>query len=114
MQKSAQYIRRSARTRAKLFGTAERPRLSVYRSNSHIYAQIINDEDGVTVAASSDIALKIKKNTLTERAVLVGADIAKKAKQKKIIKAVFDRGGFLYTGIIKALADAARKEGLQF
>src|SRR3989344_2540711 len=113
--KSFHHGRRSARTRAKLFGTALRPRLSVYKSNKHIYAQIINDEKGVTIAASSDAGASLKtKNALTARAVEVGADVAKKAKKKNITRVVYDRGGFSYTGVIKALADAARKEGLQF
>ena len=109
--------RRSARTRARLQGTAERPRLSVFKSNSHIYAQLINDEKGVTVLSSSDISLPHEKKTaltLTERASRVGADIAKKAQQKKINTVIFDRGSFLYTGVVKALADGARNEGLVF
>ncbi|MDP3725904.1 MAG: 50S ribosomal protein L18 [bacterium] len=107
--------RRSARTRAKLFGTAERPRLSVFKSNSHIYAQLINDEKGVTIVSSSDVSLKTqKKATLKERAEKVGTDIAEKAKQKKINSAIFDRGCFIYTGVVKALADGARSGGLVF
>ena len=107
--------RRSARTRAKLFGTADRPRLSVYKSNKHIYAQLINDEKGETMAASSDAMISAKKKmAMKEMAVAVGADVARKAKQKHVTRVVFDRGGFLYAGVIKALADAARKEGLQF
>ncbi len=107
--------RRSARTRAKLFGTAERPRLSVFKSNSHIYAQLINDEKGVTIVSSSDTVLQVqKKTTLKERAEKVGADIAEKAKQKKISHVIFDRGSFIYAGVVKALADGARGKGLSF
>ncbi|MBI2109112.1 MAG: 50S ribosomal protein L18 [Parcubacteria group bacterium] len=109
--------RRKIRTRARLFGTTERPRLSVYKSNKHIYAQIINDEMGATIVSSSDKEIILKKEgrgLLKELAARVGADVAKKAKIKKINKVVYDRGGFLYTGAVKALADAARKEGLVF
>ncbi len=110
--------RRSARTRAKLQGTSQRPRLSVYKSNKHIYAQIINDEKGITVVASSDFALssrgKGKKVSMRALAAEVGSDVAQKAKKKNIVSVVFDRGRFLYTGVIRDLADAARKEGLQF
>ena len=114
-KKLAYRTRRSARTRAKLFGTAECPRLSVYKSNKHIYAQLINDEKGETIAASSDATISTKKKmAMKERAAAVGADVAHKAKQKHVARVVFDRGGFLYAGVIKALADAARKEGLQF
>ncbi len=98
--------------RAKISGTAERPRLSVYRSNINIYAQIINDEKGVTVVSASDI--KLKKGTKRERAAEVGKALAKVALDAKISKVVFDRNGFNYTGRIKVLADAAREAGLQF
>ena len=77
--------RRSVRTRAKLFGTAERPRLSVFRSNNHVYAQLINDETGKTIAASFDVAVGAKEKTRTERAEAVGSDIAKQAKKRKSI-----------------------------
>lgn len=113
-QKLSHKKRRSARTRAKLFGTASRPRLSVFRSNNHVYAQLINDETGKTIAASSDLVIGTKKETLTKRATAVGVDLAKQAKKKKIDTIVFDRGPFLYTGVVKALADSARKEGLSF
>lgn len=88
-------------------GTKERPRLSVFKSNTHIYAQIIDDTAGKTLAAANDkatVALSAK----------VGAEIAKKAIEQKIKKVVFDRGGYIYTGIIKALADGAREGGLEF
>ena len=105
-------MRRHARVRAKISGTAEAPRLSVFRSNTSIYAQIINDETGETLASASD--LKESKETKIERAEKVGMAIAEAAKAKKITKVVFDRGGYLYAGRVKALAEAARKGGLQF
>jgi len=96
----------------KIIGSSERPRLSVYRSLNHIYAQIIDDLAGKTLAAAS--SLKIKKGKKAEKAEAVGAQIAKLAKEKGVKKVVFDRGEFLYHGRIKKLADAARKEGLEF
>ena len=104
--------RRRKRIRSKVFGTAERPRLSVFKSNSTIYAQIIDDENGKTLVSSS--SLKTKKGTKTESAKVVGIELAKLAKEKKISKVVFDRGGFIYTGRVKALADGAREGGLEF
>lgn len=98
--------------RARIFGTAERPRLSVYRSNTNIYAQLINDEKGVTIASASDI--KEKKGKKTERAAQVGKAVAEMAKDKKVKAVVFDRNGFNYTGRVKILADAAREAGLDF
>ena len=105
-------MRRRNRIRAKISGTKVAPRLAVFRSARHINAQLIDDKEGRTLAHASDI--KMKKGTKSERAVSVGKDIAKKAKEAKITKAIFDRGGFLYAGRVKALADAARKEGLVF
>lgn len=104
--------RRHRRVRAKVVGTSERPRLSVFRSNKDLYAQIINDEKGVTLASASSIGIKGKK--MMEKAVIVGETIAKNAKDKKITKVVFDRGGYVYTGKIKALAEGARAGGLIF
>ena len=104
--------RRHARVRAKVSGTAQRPRLSVYRSNKAIYAQLIDDTTGTTLAAASDVTAK--KGTGTERAQTVGAEIAKAALAKKIDTVVFDRGGNLFAGRIKALAEAAREGGLKF
>ncbi|MCC7469856.1 MAG: 50S ribosomal protein L18 [Bacteroidetes bacterium] len=98
--------------RSKVFGTEARPRLSVYRSNSNIYAQIINDEKGLTIVSASD--LKIKKGKKTERAQEVGKTLAELAKDKKITSVVFDRNGFNYAGRIKILADSAREAGLKF
>ena len=106
--------KRHARVRTRISGTAEVPRLSVFRSNSHIFAQIIDDEKGTTLVSSSSLSLKLKNGGNTESAKLVGKDIAEKAKSKKITKVVFDRGGYLYHGRIKALAEAARSAGLEF
>jgi len=106
-------IRRHARIRAKISGTKDRPRLSVFRSNKYIYAQLIDDETGKTLVAASDIGIKETK-TKVERAKEVGNLIAKAAKVKKIETVVFDRGGFVYAGRVKSLADAARETGLVF
>jgi large subunit ribosomal protein L18 len=104
---------RAARVRAKISGTAERPRLSVTISNMHISAQLIDDVSGKTLAASTTVGAK-QTGTMTERAVFVGSDIAKKAKKNKITQVVFDRNGRKYAQRLAALADAARKEGLEF
>ena len=105
---------RHARVRNKVSGTASCPRLNVFRSNSHIFAQIINDEKGTTLVSSSSVELKIKNGGNAEGAKLVGKDIALKAKKSGITKVVFDRGGYLYHGRVEALADAARENGLEF
>lgn len=105
--------RRSIRIRAKISGTAERPRLSVFRSLSNNYAQLIDDVKGVTVASTSDVKMKGKENK-TERAKKVGMELAKIAKDMKIEACVFDRNGYKYHGRIKALADGAREGGLKF
>ena len=104
---------RAARTRAKIHGTAERPRLSVHFSNLHITAQVIDDDKKVTLAYATTVGAKMT-GTKTEKAAKIGAEIAKKAKAAKISKVVFDRGSKLYAGRMSALADAARKEGLEF
>jgi large subunit ribosomal protein L18 len=104
--------RRHARVRAKISGTAARPRLSVFRSNKAIYAQLVDDTTGTTLASASDV--NAKKGTGTERAQAVGSEIAKAAQAKKIDTVVFDRGGYLFAGRIKALAEAAREGGLKF
>lgn len=111
--KRAQKARRAKRVRAKIFGTAERPRLSVTRSLKHISAQLINDKEGKTLAASSDMKMGEGKKGM-ELATAVGMELAKKAKTAGITKAVFDRGSYLYHGRVKALADAAREGGLEF
>ena len=104
---------RANRTRAKIHGTAERPRLSVNISNAHVTAQIIDDDKGATLAYATTVGSK-QKGSKTELATFVGAEIAKKAKKAKIEKVVFDRGARLYAGRMSSLADAARKEGLEF
>ena len=108
-------IYRANRTRAKIHGTADRPRLSVHISNQHIIAQIIDDEKGNTLvsASSLDKELKLKKLNI-EAATKVGESLAKKAKKAGIKKVVFDRGGYKYHGRVKALAEAARENGLEF
>ena len=112
--KNVQRLMRHKRVRKNISGTSEMPRLNVFRSNSQIYSQIINDETGTTLASSSSVQLKIKNGGNIEGAKLVGADIAKKAKEAKISKVVFDRGGYQYHGRVEALADAARENGLEF
>ena len=107
-------LRRHSRVRNKVSGTAEMPRLNVFRSNENIFAQIIDDTKGNTLVSSSSVELKIKNGGNVEAAKLVGKDIAEKAKKAKIKKVVFDRGGYLYHGRIKALAEAARENGLEF
>lgn len=111
-------IRRHERVRLKLEGTTARPRLSVFRSLNHIYAQVIDDAKKQTLASSSTIDPDIKGNlegkAKKSQAELVGQSIAKKALEKGIQQVVFDRGGYKYIGRIQALADAARKEGLKF
>ena len=104
---------RANRTRAKLHGTAERPRLSVHMSNLHITAQVINDDSGKTLAYATTIGQKLT-GSMTEKSAKIGTEIAKKAKTAKVSKVVFDRGSKLYAGRMSALADAARKEGLNF
>jgi large subunit ribosomal protein L18 len=113
MDKKA-FLQRKSRVRAKVFGTKDRPRLSVYRSARAIYAQIINDEKRETLISVSDRSLAGKKQTKTEKAGLVGEMLAKKAVIKKIKKIVFDKGGYKYHGRVKALAEGARKGGLEF
>ncbi len=110
--KSALRTRRHVRIRGRVKGTAERPRLAVFRSNKFVYAQVINDEAGVTLAAAT--ALGGKKMPMMEQAKAVGVAIAKAASAKGVTAVVFDRGGFTYAGRIAALADAAREGGLKF
>jgi large subunit ribosomal protein L18 len=118
-QKQRNVIRKRVHTRIreKLSGTTERPRLNVYRSLDHIYTQLIDDSNGVTIASASTVAKKgeSKKNGGNiDAAKAVGKLIAERAKEKGVKKVVFDRGGYLYHGRIKALADAAREAGLEF
>lgn len=110
--------KRHYRLRNNISGTADRPRLAVFRSNMHIYAQIIDDTAGNTLCAAStmeaDIKTKLEKTNDVEAAKAVGEAVAKKALEKGITTVVFDRGGFIYHGKVQALADAAREAGLQF
>jgi large subunit ribosomal protein L18 len=102
------------RIRRRMTGTAERPRLNVYRSLNHIYVQVIDDSQGVTLASASTVASKAKTGGNVAAAKAIGKQIAERAKEKGISKVIFDRGGYLYHGRIKALADAAREAGLEF
>lgn len=122
-QKNQKKLRRAARTRAKISGTAERPRLTVFRSNRVIYAQLIDDARGVTLAAANSRELGKETSgkraedagfTKVPEAFRVGELLAKKAAEKKVKQVAFDRGAYLYTGRVKALADGAREGGLQF
>lgn len=118
VNKNEQRVKRHVRLRHDLAGTTQRPRLNVYRTLNHIYAQIIDDTKGVTLVACNttqkDIREKVAKMTNIEAARFVGEQIAKLAKKKKISQVVFDRGGYLYTGRVKELADGARAAGLEF
>jgi large subunit ribosomal protein L18 len=111
-------LKRHRRVRAKVFGTAERPRLNVFRSLKHIYVQLIDDDAGHTLASASTVEESFRTTGTTggniEAARAVGAKIAERAKDKGITQVVFDRGGFRYHGRIKNLADAAREGGLEF
>lgn len=111
-------IRRHARVRKHLSGTSERPRLNVFRSITDIYAQVIDDQTGHTLVSASSVDNEMRKKmkglNKTEQAKLVGQTVADRAKSKGITSVVFDRGGFRYMGRIKALADGARENGLQF
>ncbi len=104
---------RKTRVRAKISGTSSRPRLSVVISNHHVSAQLIDDENQHTIASATTVGQK-QTGTIAEQAAVIGADIAKKATKLKITNVVFDRNGRQYAGRLKALADAARKEGLEF
>jgi len=111
-------IKKHNRMRNRFSGTAERPRLSVFRSNNHMYAQIIDDEAGNTLVAAStlesDVKAELEKTNNIEAAAYLGTVIAKRALEKGIETVVFDRGGFIYEGKIQALADAVREAGLNF
>jgi large subunit ribosomal protein L18 len=117
-RKHKQQQRRRFHVRSKIVGTVERPRLTVFRSSKHIYAQLIDDLHGVTLAAASSLAEDVKSSVAyggnVKAAVAVGKRIAEVAKEKGIQKAAFDRGHYRYHGRVKALADAAREGGLQF
>ena len=111
-----QRLRRHHRVRRKVTGTPERPRLAVFRSNQHIYAQLIDDAAGRTIAAASDAEADMRSGggSKVARAQAVGKRLAERSKQAGVESVVFDRGGFQYAGRVKALADAAREEGLVF
>lgn len=106
-------VRRAHRVRQRIVGSSTRPRLSVHISNLHIVAQVVDDIKGVTIAYASTVGRKME-GTLSEKAAVVGQEIAHKAKQAKVDRVVFDRGPYKYHGRIKALAEAARSEGLVF
>jgi large subunit ribosomal protein L18 len=112
LKKLANLGLRKNRVRSKVIGTSERPRLSVFVSNQHVHAQIIDDSKAVTLASSTSV--KGVKGSLSEKAAWVGSDIAKKAKKANVVKVMFDRGGRKYEARLKALAEAARKGGLEF
>lgn len=118
INKNQERLKRHKRVRAKIKGTAESPRLSVYRTLNHIYAQIIDDVKGNTLVTASTLDKELKGSfegkDKKAQAFAVGELLAKKAKAKKIKTIVFDRGGYLYTGRVQSLADGARKGGLQF
>ena len=111
-------VKKHMKIRNRFSGTAERPRLAVFRSNNHMYAQIIDDTVGKTLVAAStlekDVKAELKKTNDVEAAAYLGTVIAKRAMEKGIKEVVFDRGGFIYQGKIKALAEAAREAGLEF
>ena len=107
-------LRRHLRVRTKISGTPECPRLNVFRSNSHIHAQIIDDVNGTTLVAASSVEMKLENGGNVEAAKTVGAEVAKRALEKNITNVVFDRGGYVYHGRVQALAEAAREAGLKF
>ena len=113
IQKIARRLKIKAAIRTKVFGTAERPRLTVFRSNSQIYAQVIDDVKGVTLASASSLGIK-DKMTKTEKAAQVGKAIAENAIKAGVTEVVLDRNGYLYHGRVQQLADAAREAGLKF
>ena len=106
--------KRHMRVRNKISGTAERPRLNVFRSNKNIYAQVIDDVAGVTLVSASTLDSDVNGDNKTDQAKAVGVLVAKRAVEKKISNVVFDRGGYLYHGRVQALAEAARENGLEF
>lgn len=118
LDKNTDRLARHARVRKKIGGTAERPRFNVYRSNMHIYVQVIDDVAGKTLAAASTVEKEIGKmvegKSKTEAAKIVGAEAAKRALAAGITEVVFDRGGYIYTGRVAAVADGAREAGLKF
>ena len=118
IDKNSERIKRHKRIRNKISGTPERPRLSVFRSTKHIYAQIIDDVNGVTLVAAStmekSVADAVKEMTKSEQAKYVGSELGRRALEKGVTTVGFDRSGYLYMGRLEALADGAREAGLQF
>ncbi len=118
IDKNADRLKRHERVRSKISGTSERPRLSVFRSLNHIYAQIIDDVKGVTLVSCSTLDKEVKESvkelTKKEAAKVVGTELAKRALEKGITEVVFDRGGYIYTGRVECVADGAREAGLKF
>ena len=118
IDKNTERKRRHARVRKKISGTAETPRFNVYRSLNHIYVQVIDDVKGVTIVSASDMEKDVKAQTAelskTETAKLVGKKAAERALEKGVKEVVFDRGGYLYTGRVQAVAEGAREAGLNF
>ena len=118
LDKNKERIRRHSRVRDKIPGTVERPRLSIYRSLAHMYAQIIDDQKGATLVSANtmekSLQASLKGKTKLEQAYIVGQEVAKRAKAQGIENVVFDRSGYIYTGRIKKVADGARDAGLQF
>ncbi len=114
IDRNKERVRRHKRVRTKVSGTSERPRLSVFRSNANISVQVIDDTKGTTLVSASSVDMKLENGGNIEAAKAVGAEIAARAKKAKIKKVVFDRGGYIYHGRVKALAEAAREAGLEF
>ena len=118
LDKNADRLQRHARVRKKVFGTAERPRFNVYRSLNHVYVQVIDDVKGVTLVSASTMEKAVKEQIAdmnkTDSAKVVGQVAAKKAIEAGISEVVFDRGGYIYTGRVKSVADGAREAGLKF
>ena len=114
ISKNFERQRRHARVRNKVAGTADRPRLNVFRSNAHIHCQLIDDVKGVTLVSANSVELKLENGGNIAAATLVGTEVAQRALKANITNVVFDRGGYLYHGRVKALADAAREAGLVF
>jgi len=113
-QRTLRRTRRKTGIRKRIYGTAESPRLSIFRSSKHVYAQVIDDASGTTLAAASSVADKLEKGGNIEAAAAVGKSIAEKAKTAGVQTVAFDRNGFRFHGRVKALADAAREGGLKF
>ena len=118
LDKNADRLQRHARVRKKVFGTSERPRFNVYRSLNHIYVQVIDDVKGVTLSSASTMEKAVKEQikdmNKTDAAKVVGMTAAKKALEAGVSEVVFDRGGYIYTGRVKSVADGAREAGLKF